>query len=396
MAVAVGRNSTRNSETTKTNKVSKASNRSFRGFLKAVAIRDRLTLATEYKSEYVGGTTATVTKSVMSESGGAVGGYLVPREYSTKLLETLSEDSFIFPRANVIPMNSAEMQCPMIDVTTAPTVSGTSPFFGGVKFVWGNEQVATETEPNFRNMTLKAWDLLGYAVVSNSFLDDIREIKDVEGVGVANPGEEEAEEGEEPDSSGEEALIRLFGRAASWYAEYAFLQGLGSGSLMPMGVMNSPAVINIDRVNNGQIDNEDIANMIGSMLPFSWKHSIWACSPSCMDQLIKISNFFMNQASDQGKIEKAGGSGAIATRPLYVTEKLPSVGNRGDMILFDPSLYVIGHRREVVIDASTHVSFRTNQTNFRIWLRIDGRPQVNGTVTLQDTSTVVSPYIVLR
>src|SRR4051794_11982956 len=77
--------------------------KSFKGFLKAIAIGDRLTLARDYRSEYVGGTTATVTKSAMSESGGAIGGYLVPREYSTKLLETLSEDSFIFPRANVIP-----------------------------------------------------------------------------------------------------------------------------------------------------------------------------------------------------------------------------------------------------------------------------------------------------
>jgi HK97 family phage major capsid protein len=345
--------------------------RSFSGFIKAVQRQDAGTLAHLYDADYTVGVTRGVTKAAMGENTGTAGGYLVPIEYTLKLMEVLTEDSFIYQRANVIPMKGVEVRAPYIDVETVPIATATSPVFGGITFGWGSEDVPLETEPRFRQQTLRAWDLLGYAVLDNQFVEDV--------------GPE-----------GDDYLLKLFGRAAAWYAEYAFLQGTGAGSLMPMGVLNGPAVLTVTRAAPTAISAPDIANMAASLLPFSWKSSIWAVSPTCLGQLIKISNFFMNQATDQSQLEKAGGSGAIMTRPMFVTEKLPPLGTQGDMILFDPRLYVIGDRMQVLIDASTHDAFRSNQTVFRIWLRMDGRPMVSGKITLQDKTTVVSPYVVLK
>ncbi|MCI0409059.1 MAG: phage major capsid protein, partial [Acidobacteria bacterium] len=161
-----------------------------------------------------------VAKAAMSELSGSVGGYLLPQDYSDALLETIAELSFIYPRATVIPMFSADLLAPRWNVETAPTAAGIAPFFGGVIFRWGAEPALPETEPTFRMDTFHAWDLLGYCTVSNQWLQDA---------------------GAEQPLRAEHYLIRMFGRAAAWQAELAFLQGLGAAQQMPLGIVNSPA-----------------------------------------------------------------------------------------------------------------------------------------------------------
>lgn len=346
--------------------------KSFGGFLRAVRDRDNRTIDRVYKSAWAPGsfqgarsTTGAITKAAMAEGSGVTGGYIVPLEYSAQLLKVFAEESFLYPRAHVIPMAAAETRCPQIDVKTVQAV-GTSPFFGGVKFVWGSEKVPTETEPTFREASLKAWDLLGYATLSNQFFMDI--------------GEE-----------GDTYLFNLLGKAAAWYAEYAFLRGSGSNGQMPLGILNSPALSSVTRSGANLIAAADISGMAAKLLPFSWKNAVWACNPGCLAQIVKVSSYFVNG----GMQTDEAWCGTILTRPLYVTEKLPALGSTGDIILFDPSLYVIGQRSEVIVDVSTHPGFVNYQTDLRVWLRLDGKPLLGSTVTLQDGTVTASAYVTL-
>jgi HK97 family phage major capsid protein len=302
----------------------------------------------------------------MGENSGVVGGYLVPLDYSLALMKVISEESFIYPRAHKVPMLAAETLCPRIDVETAPASAGISPFFGGIVFKWGSSQAPQETEPTFRQLSLKAWDLLGYATVSNDWLGDTG-----------------------PD--GEAAVVELFGKAAAWYAEYAFLQGTGTAAQMPLGILKAGQTKAVARAGGNAVAAADVANMTAALLPASWPRAIWACSPTVKAQLVKISTYFLNACG----LEPDGRHYSLDGIAGYVTEKLPPLGTAGDLILFDPWLYVIGVRQEVLVDVSPHSRFQTNQTDFRIWMRMDGKPQVSGQITLQDTSTVVSPYVLL-
>jgi hypothetical protein len=97
-------------------------------------------------------------------------------------------------------MASATLQFPYRDVTTVQS-AGVSPFFGGVQMFWTAEaQTRTETEPQFKMMELKAWELSGYTVSSNVLLQDAA-------FGL------------------EKFLFTLFGQAIAWFEDYAFLQG---------------------------------------------------------------------------------------------------------------------------------------------------------------------------
>lgn len=328
-----------------------------------------------------------VAKATMSETQGLTGGYLLPPDYSDALLEVIAEESFIYPRATVIPMFSAELQAPRINVETAPTVTGVSPFFGGVTFRWGIERVPAETEPTFRMGSFFAWDLLGYAVVSNQWLQDAGAIQ-------STPAAERPSS--HPLLKAEHYLIRLLGRAAAWQAEHAFLQGTGAAMQMPLGIIWAPGSAVLNRTAANEIRIADVVGMTSRLLPYSWNNAIWATSPTALAQVQLLTQYSINQYADPDGSPRPRSVGVLSSRPLFVTEKLPAMGRRGDLVLFDPSLYIIAQRMEVVVDVSGDDLFATNQTVYRVWLRLDGKPMTSSTITLADTTSVVSPYVVLN
>lgn len=332
-------------------------------FLRCVRKNDKQGIAKHY---------TTVEKTALNQGGGLQGGYLSPLGYSTELLNALDENSFLEPRATVVPMTTLETLCPFVDATLTP-VAGTSPFFGGILFQWGQSQSGSpgtaiaETEPAFNQLSLKANTLIGILICSNQFVQDI--------------GDE-----------GELALIRLFGRAIAWYKEWAFFNGKGADAFQPLGILNCPGKLTPQRSVPGNIGQDDIFTMVGKMYPMGWSHSIWACSPTAFAKIGTMSNFVPNQ----GYLGlETGSAGTLFSRPLFVTEKLPALGTTGDIVFIDPSMYVVGNRQDVMVEASEHVLFKANQTEFRVSIRCDGKPLLNNYVVLADGSSQASPFIVL-
>ena len=141
----------------------------------------------------------------------------------------------------------------------------------------------------------------------------------------------------------------------------------------------------------------DVAAMWAKLLPISWGKAIWTCSPSVVPQLLQLkdgANRAIFISIDQGVTKSPVWS--LLGRPAFPTEKLPALGTRGDLMLIDPALYVIGDRMSVEIAASEHVNFLKNQMTWRVVERVDGQPWMEKAVTLQDGSTQVSPFVVLN
>jgi HK97 family phage major capsid protein len=91
-------------------------------------------------------------------------------------------------------------------------------------------------------------------------------------------------------------------------------------------------------------------------------------------------------------LQPSGIAGAPATsilgRPLYLSEHLPALGNAGDICLLDPLLYVLGDRKQIVVDASPHIRFQYDETAFRAQARFDGQPALSSTMTMANGGTV--------
>jgi HK97 family phage major capsid protein len=340
--------------------------RSFGDWALAVARNDRNYLEKHYGSKF----NEWQTKAALAESSGVTGGYTVPPEFYQQLQTIMAEQTFIRPRAFVVPMGSATLQMPYLDVTTVQS-AGVSPFFGGVQMYWTAEaQTRTETEPQFKQMELRAWELSGYSVSSNVLLQDSI-------VGL------------------EKFLMTLFAKAIAWYEEYAFLQGSGAGK--PEGILNAPATIPVTRAGSGLIQFADVATMWSKLLPVSWNSAIWAFSPSAIPQLLQLKDGASRAifiSIDQGITKTPNWS--LLGRPAIPTEKLPALGTKGDLMLIDPQFYVIGDRMQIEIAASEHVNFLKNQMTWRVVERVDGQPGMDKAVTLQDGSTQVSPFVALN
>jgi HK97 family phage major capsid protein len=343
--------------------------KTFGDFLLAVARNDRAYLEKHYGSVF----NAWQTKAALGESSGVTGGYTVPPDFYQGLVQLVSEMTFVRPRAFVLPMASLTLQIPYLDVTTVQS-AGVSPFFGGVQMYWTAEaQTRTETEPAFKQMELKAWELSGYSVSSNVLLQDST-------VGL------------------EKFLMTLFARAIAWFEEYAFLQGNGVGK--PQGMVTAPAAVQVTRAGGAgsqSVAFADVATMWSKLLPASWGSAVWAFSPSVVPQLLQLKDGASRAifvSIDQGAVKAPTWS--LLGRPAFPTEKLPALGGTGDLVLIDPALYVIGDRMQVEVAASEHVNFLKNQMTWRVVERVDGQPWLEKPITLQDGSTQVSPFVVLK
>ncbi len=323
----------------------------FADWLLRVAYNDDAGLRKIYGSER--------TKAALSESpGGTSGGYLVPVELRDDLMSDLAEES-IFRRlgATVLPMASSTLRLPLPNAQTAQT-AGTSPFFGGILMRWTPEAATrTETEPTFRQLELHAWDLSGYALVSKNLLDDTG-------------------------ATLEAYLRQLFARALGWSEDYAFFNGDGVGK--PMGILKNPGTISVTRTTGSHFKPLDADTMLSRLLPSSYARSIWAMHPSV---LIDLETNFAGWIPNGPLI--------LHGRPIVITELLPVLGTTGDVVLFDPSRYIIGDRQAVEIDASDTPGWTQNQMAWRILARLDGQPQVSAPITLQNASSTVSPYVMI-
>jgi HK97 family phage major capsid protein len=137
--------------------------------------------------------------------------------------------------------------------------------------------------------------------------------------------------------------------------------------------------------------------MFSKLLPASWSKAVWAFSPTCVPQLLQLkdgANRAIFISVDQGITKYPVWS--LLGRPAIVTEKLPALGTKGDLMLLDPSLYVVGDRMQVEVAASEHVNFLRNQMTWRVVERVDGQPWLEKAITLQDSTTQVSPFVALN
>lgn len=297
----------------------------------------------------------------------ADGGFLVPETLRSQLLEIALEMSVVRPRATVVPMETARVPFPAIDVT-----SNASSVFGGMIAYWGEESAAlTDAAAKFARLVLDARKLTGLSVVPNELLSDSL-------ISFA-------------------ALIeRLWPQALAWYEDVAFMVGTGVGE--PVGFLGNPATVAVAK-ESGQAGStillENVIKMYSRMLPSSLSRGIWICSPDSLPELFTMA---LSVGTGGGPVMLTNVTApapiTIFGRPLVVSEKAKTVGTQGDLVFADLSYYLIGDRQIMTTSSSTDWKFGNDQTAFRIIQRVDGRPWIQSAVTPQNgSSNTLSPFV---
>lgn len=306
-----------------------------------------------------------------SETDPATGGFLVPEETRSTLLQLALEQSIVRSRASVVTMGSLSTKIPYVDATTH-----VGSVFGGMVFYWiGESATITPTEARFGNVKLEANKLVGGARVPNELWNDAP------------------------------ALGTWLEMAApmglAFYEDVAFIGGSGVGE--PLGFRNSAAKIQFDRTTVDELVPADIYGMFSRMLPQSLGNAVWLVNQTLLPKLFAMQTIVENVAGT----ENVGGGfplgvvnianqpiPTILGRPMIVTEKIPALANgAGDDIMFvDLRYYLVGDRQAVSLDYSEHSRFMNDETELRIIERVDGRPWVQSALTPLNGDTV-SPIV---
>lgn len=295
----------------------------------------------------------------MSEGIGVDGGFLVPTQFAAQMLDASLESEIVRPRARIEPMDSRTK------IIAGWDTQNHSSYIGGFIGYWLDEGGSfNQQKGKTRNLTLNARKLGILAPVSNEIIADGGSFEQMLGG----------------------ALISALG----WYLDYAFLQGTGVGQ--PRGVLNDPALIAVAKESGQAADTivyENLVKMFARVHPGSVGASVWVCNSTAIPQLLNLSVKIKNVAGTENvggshvPVLKEDGNGGFVmlTRPVIFTEKLPALGDQGDILLADFSQYSVGLRKEISLDKSAHAGFSTDESHYRGIIRADGLGRWSTAVT---------------
>lgn len=299
------------------------------------------------------------------ESVGASGGFLVPTEQSTNLMQWDDvQENIVRAKATIIPMRRRAITIPVLNQTT--TTSGQPHWWGGVLAYWTEEaQSKTETQPSFKQIQLVCHKLVCYTEASDELLED--------------------------SAVSLEALLRAsFSGTIAWEEQDAFINGSGAGQ--PLGVINAGATLTVLPAAVGALGVGDLTNMLEH---FQGRNPVWFLSRQWMSALLQLNGPAGNPHYVFIPNAREGAPATLFGYPLYFVEQMPAPGNVGSVLLADWSKYLIGDRQSVTIDSTKAFRFQNDLTAWRAVHRVDGQPWLSAPLTYSDGSTQVSPFVIL-
>ena len=284
----------------------------------------------------------------LNEGDDTAGGFLVPEEFQAEVVRYATEAAVIRPRARTFSMGR--------DILSLPKLDQSSDNFAGVELYWTEEaDLKVESEPVFGKITLNAKKVIGLVPASDEVLAD-------SAVNLAN------------------YLVSLFGEAIGYEEDYRFIRGTGMGQ--PLGIINTTGINLIERDTSARILVDDIVDMYTGHPAYADSNAVWLVTKAGMGQLLQMGyestggiTLFMANLRDSV-------SPTLFGKSIVLTEKLPALGLKGDIILADLKQYYIGDRGGLEVASSIHDRFRYDETVFRFVKRVDGQPAIPAAFTV--------------
>jgi HK97 family phage major capsid protein len=111
--------------------------------------------------------------------------------------------------------------------------------------------------------------------------------------------------------------------------------------------------------------------MFSRLHPSCMAGAVWVASSTTLPQLLTLSVDVGTAGALMPAVKESNGIFTLLGMPLLFTEKLPTLGNKGDLVLVNFSNYAIGLRTEVVLEKSNAPGWSRDVTSYRIILRAD-------------------------
>ncbi|CDN52528.1 HK97 family prophage LambdaSa04 [Neorhizobium galegae bv. officinalis bv. officinalis str. HAMBI 1141] len=305
-----------------------------------------------------------------NEGSGADGGFAVPPDFRTEILSPVFNEDSLLAMTDRLQSSSNTLTLPT-DSTTPWQTSG------GIQSYWTAEGgTKTQSKPTLGETTLKLHTLATLIPVTEELLEDAP------------------------------AMGAYLNRKAPEKMDFkvsdAIVRGTGVG--MPLGFMNSPALVTVAAEAAQTADTIVVANlakMWGRLPVQSRRTAVWLMHPDAEAQLP-----LMTLANQPVYLPPGGVSGnmygSLWGRPVIPHQVAETVGDLGDVMLVDLKQYLsvtkTGNGRDangLKSDVSIHLWFDQDMVAFRFTMRVAGQPWWPAAITQRDGANSQSPYVAL-
>lgn len=259
------------------------------------------------------------------------GGYLVPDEYESTLIEKLHDENIIRQYATVIKSSNGDKKIPVVA--------------GYGEATWTDEEAAyTESDDSFGVITLGAHKLTSIIKVSEELLND--SAFDLE-----------------------QYISKEFVRRMAAAEENAFINGTGTGR--PTGILQT-AETGKTTAAAAAITADEVIDLYHSLRPPYRKNAVFIANDSTVKAIrqLKDSNgmYLWQPGLKEGQPDTLIGNRIISSAYM------PEIGAGKKPILFgDVSYYWIADRQGRTFQRLNELYAATGQVGFRTFQRVDGK-----------------------
>lgn len=307
------------------------------------------------------------SQKALSEDVGANGGYVVPEGFQQSVFQLVNEASPLLARIERIPVNTPAGDWPSLDYYTAPTAgTGASAMNAGMdSSVVAEGGNYTERQPRFTMINWRVGKIGDFVRASNELVAD-------------SP------------MAIESLLRQLITVTITNKLEYYVLRG--NGVNVPLGILNSPALVQITPVTNNVFAYAD-ANAMKSRFKSVGGQGVWVMHPGTE---VDLGAFEVGTGGAVWVANVAAGNPEqLRGYDILRSEHLPQTNNSGHVILIDPTAYKLFVRQDIAVAYSEHAAFTSGQGTWRFDMRCDGQPILKNAITLGDPQGgyTMSPFV---
>ena len=307
-----------------------------------------------------------------SEGVPSEGGFLVQQDFGGMLSQNAIATGVLASKCNKIPIsaNANSYKANMMDETSRANGSR----FGGIQVYHAAEAATvTATKPKFRPFELNLHKLFGLMYATDELLQDTEALA---------------------------ATINLwFPMEFGFKLDDVIIRGTGAGQ--GLGVLNSPSLVTQAKETSQKantIEFENITKMDARLLDSSENTAFWLCNRD-----IKPALATMSLAIGTGGVPVYMPANAAFGRPmqqlygrnLMTMEQCSTLGDAGDIMMFDPNEYVMISKGGIQSAVSIHVQFIYDEQTFRWTYRYDSAPIRNKPISPYMGSATRSPFVTL-
>lgn len=305
------------------------------------------------------------------EAVGADGGYLVPPDFRTYIMQKVMGEDSLLSKCDQQTTSSNSITIPVDETTPWQTT-------GGVQVYWeGEGQAIAQSKVALNNINVRANKVAALVPVTEELLEDSPSLTAY--------------------------LNRKVPDKMTFKLNDAIVNGDGVGK--PVGLMKSPALVTQAAEGAqaaGTVLFNNITKMWSRMYAPLRRNAVWITNQDIEPQLASMVIPAAAGVSSPAYLPPGSGlvannlNGTLMGRPIVYTDATAAIGTPGDIILADLTQYLaLVKTGGMKSDVSIHLWFDYHLTAFRFTLRVGGLPWWAAAVTRPGAKNTVSFAVAL-